>query len=40
VPSVRKENWSERLSAVVELDDATAADEEITRLFVAAAERG
>lgn len=39
-PSVKKESWSERLSAVVELDDATAADDEIARLFAAAAERG
>ncbi len=39
-PAVRKESWSERLSAVVELDDAGAVDGEIARLFAAAAERG
>jgi len=39
-PAVRKESWSERLSAVVELDDAAAVDDEIARLFAAAAERG
>lgn len=39
-PSVRKESWSERLSAVVELDDAASVDDEIARLFAAAAERG
>ena len=39
-PSVRKESWSERLSAVVELDDPAAVDGEIARLFAAAAERG
>lgn len=38
--SVRKESWSERLMAVVELDDAVAVDAEITRAFAAAAERG
>lgn len=38
--SVRKESWSERLSAVVELDDPVAVDGEIARLFAAAAERG
>ncbi|WP_396592893.1 DUF4287 domain-containing protein [Brevundimonas sp. R86498] len=38
--AVRKESWSERLSAVVELDDAAAVDGEIARLFAAAAERG
>jgi len=39
-PSVRKESWSERLSAVVELDSAASADGEIALLFAAAAERG
>lgn len=39
-PSVRKESWSERLSAVVELDDPSAVDGEIARLFALAAERG
>lgn len=39
-PAVRKESWSERLSAVVELDEAASADSEIARLFAAAAERG
>lgn len=39
-PSVRKESWSERLSAVVELDDAGQVDAEIARLFAAAAENG
>lgn len=38
--SVRKESWSERLSAVVELDDAAAVDGELARLFGLAAERG
>ena len=39
-PSVRKESWSERLSAVVELDEAGQVDAEIARLFAAAAENG
>lgn len=39
-PAVRRESWSERLSAIVELDDAAAVDSEIARLFAAAAERG
>jgi hypothetical protein len=38
--AVRKESWSERLTAVVELDDAAAVDGEIARMFRAAAERG
>jgi len=38
--SAKKESWSERLSAVVELDDASAVDGEIARLFGLAAERG
>jgi hypothetical protein len=39
-PSVRRESWSERLSAVVELDGPEQADAEIARLFAAAAENG
>ena len=39
-PAVRKESWSERLGAVVELDNAASVDGEIARLFAAAAERG
>lgn len=39
-PAARKESWSERLSATVELDDPAAVDGEIARLFAAAAERG
>ncbi|MEQ7155919.1 DUF4287 domain-containing protein [Brevundimonas aurifodinae] len=38
--AVRKESWSERLTAVVELDAAAAVDGEIARVFAAAAERG
>lgn len=37
---VRTESWSERLGAVVELDDKSAVDDEIARLFGLAAERG
>ncbi len=40
VAAVRKESWSERLTAVVELDDAAAVDGEIARVFAVAAERG
>lgn len=39
-PAVRKESWSERLSAVIELDDAAALDGDIARLFAAAADNG
>ncbi|MEG2312534.1 DUF4287 domain-containing protein [Brevundimonas sp.] len=39
-PAVRKESWSERLVAVVELADAGAVDDEIGRLFIQAAENG
>jgi hypothetical protein len=39
-PSVRKESWSERLSAVVELDAPEQVDREIARLLRAAWERG
>lgn len=38
--SVRKESWSERLAAVIELDDAAAVDAEVARLFAAASGRG
>ncbi|WP_425989981.1 DUF4287 domain-containing protein [Brevundimonas sp. TWP2-3-2] len=37
---MKKESWSERLRAVVELNDPAAVDGEIARLFAAAAERG
>ena len=39
-PPVRKESWSERLTAVVELDAPDQVDAEIVRLFALAAERG
>lgn len=39
-PLVRRESWSERLSAVVELDGPEQADAEIARLFAAAALNG
>ena len=39
-PSVRKESWSERLTAVVELDAPDQVDAEIARLLALAAERG
>ncbi|WP_312813779.1 DUF4287 domain-containing protein [Brevundimonas sp.] len=38
--AVRKESWSERLVAVVELADASAVDDEIGRLFAQAADNG
>ncbi|GAA0638399.1 DUF4287 domain-containing protein [Brevundimonas lenta] len=38
--SVRKESWSERLVAVVELNAADQVDAEIARLFAAAADNG
>ena len=38
--AVRKESWSERLTAVIELDGPGAVDGEIARLFAAAAENG
>lgn len=38
--SVRRESWSERLSAVIELDGPGAVDDEIGRLFAAAAGNG
>lgn len=38
--TVRKESWSERLSAVIELDGPGAVDGEIARLFALAAENG
>lgn len=39
-PSVRRESWSERLTAVVELDGPEQVEAEIARLFALAAERG
>ena len=39
-PSARRESWSERLAAVVELDAPAQADEEIARLLAAAAKNG
>ena len=38
--AVRRESWSERLTAVVELDGPGAVDAEIARLFGLAAENG
>ncbi len=38
--AVRKESWSERLTAVIELDGPGAVDGEIARLLAAAAENG
>jgi len=39
-PSVRRESWSERLTAVVELAEPADADAEIARLFAEAAKNG
>ena len=39
-PAVRKESWSERLVAVVELADASVVDDKIGRLFAQAADNG
>ena len=39
-PAVRRESWSERLTAVVELDGPGAVDAEIGRLFAQAADNG
>lgn len=39
-PAVRREGWSERLNAVVELDGPEQVDAEIARLFAMAAENG
>ena len=39
-PSARRESWSERLSATVELDAADQVDAEISRLFAQAADNG
>lgn len=39
-PAVRRESWSERLSAVVELDGPGAVDAGIAALLAAAAEKG
>lgn len=38
--AARRESWSERLSAVVELDGPGAVNDEIGRLFAQAAENG
>lgn len=39
-PAVRRESWSERLVAVVELDGPEQVDAEIARLFALAADNG
>lgn len=39
-PAVRRESWSERLTAVVELEGSDRVDAEIARLFALAAENG
>jgi hypothetical protein len=39
-PTVRKESWSERLTAIVELDGPADIDAEIVRVFAAAANNG
>lgn len=39
-PSVRRESWSERLTAVVELDAVDQVDDDIGRLFAQAADNG
>jgi len=39
-PSTRRESWSERLMATVELDAADQVDAEIGRLFAQAADNG
>lgn len=39
-PSVRKESWSERLTAIIELDGPDHVDAEIKSLFAQAFERG
>lgn len=38
--AVRRESWSERLTAVIELDGPGAVNDEIARLFAMAAENG
>lgn len=38
--AIRRESWSERLTAVIELDGPGAVNDEIARLFAAAAENG
>lgn len=38
--AIRRESWSERLTAVIELDGPGAVNDEIARLFAAAAESG
>ena len=39
-PSARRESWSERLTATIELDAVDQVDAEISRLFVQAADKG
>jgi hypothetical protein len=39
-PSARRESWSERLTATVELDAADQVEAEISRLFARAADNG
>ncbi len=39
-PSARRESWSDRLTATVELDAADQVDAEISRLFAQAADNG
>lgn len=39
-PSARRESWSERLTATVELEAADQVDAEISRLFAQAADKG
>ncbi|MNT51567.1 hypothetical protein D3C72_1885390 [compost metagenome] len=39
-PSVRRESWSERLTATVELNAVDQVDAEISRLFAEAADKG
>ncbi|MGH7021824.1 MAG: DUF4287 domain-containing protein [Brevundimonas sp.] len=39
-PSARRESWSERLTATIELDAADQVDGEIGRLFVQTADNG
>jgi len=39
-PAVRRESWSERLTAVIELDGPGQVDGEIARLFALAADNG
>jgi hypothetical protein len=39
-PSARRESWSERLTAVIELDAPDQVDDDIGRLFAQAADKG